>query len=175
MKPYIVTLYYNSDGSTPALTKAVKKQATALELTRYYPLLQYPMPPPTDTIIVELICASIVQSITSLTALLSNSLIEPQFSVDKFVLALEGSPLLHWIPICSNDQQDNLLSRSHKAIALTFNDTNVSSATLLKLRKWTLRCLLHKPTLDPDMFWLQATRYVITHGKNLHVDGKYVA
>ncbi|GJJ15000.1 hypothetical protein Clacol_009271 [Clathrus columnatus] len=163
-KPYIAALYHDSSDFPQAPKRLVGNPPKAFPLGQYYSLLRYPMPPPTDPVITLLICTSIVQSLMAITALLSSS----SSPVDTLVSYLEGSVLLDWVFVCSNEQQDSLLSRSHKAIALTLSDIDIQSDLALRLRMWSLRCLLHKPTLDPEMFWLQAVRYLITHGKPLH-------
>lgn len=172
-KPYIVALYHSSNNFPTQLKKPTTRQAKLPPSTQYCSLLQYPQPPPEDSNILSLICTAIVHSIASLTALLSNPSIAFPITADAFVSALEESILLSWITSCPSEQKDGLLSRTHKAIAFALTNIKASSDTSLRLRIWSLRCLLQKPTLDPEMFWLQATRYCVTHGKILHNSHSY--
>lgn len=172
-KSYIIALYHSSDSLPTQSKKTIARQAKVPPSTQYCSLLQYPQPPPEDPNIMILICSSIVQSIVSLTALLSSPLTALPIPTNTLVSALEESVLLSWITSCPSEQRDSLLSRTHKAIALALSNIKASSDTLLRLRIWSLRCLLQKPTLDPEMFWLQATRYSVTHGKSLHTTSRF--
>lgn len=135
-------------------------------LTRYLHLIQYPLPPPKDTLLAGVIGTSLVQALTALTTLVCPSS-ENEILLDKFASTIEAdNGLLMWHSYLPRENADALLARAHRVLAVTLS-SDYPPGILFRLRTWALRCLLLKGTLDPDSFWSQATSYLASHGKSV--------